>query len=96
MHYILLYNTVDDFIARRAPFRAAHLELAQQAYERGELVLAGALADSEGGAMLVFQGPSPAVAEAFAKVDPYVTNGLVTGWRVRLWTTVVGEGASPP
>jgi len=25
-----------------------------------------------------------------------VTNGLVTRWRVRPWTTVVGEGASNP
>jgi hypothetical protein len=28
--------------------------------------------------------------------DPYVSNGLVTGWRVRPWTTVVGEDAISP
>jgi hypothetical protein len=28
--------------------------------------------------------------------DPYVANGLVIRWRVRKWTTVVGEGASKP
>lgn len=95
MHYILFYDIVDNFVAKRAPFRAAHLELARHAHKRGELVLAGALADPEDGAVLVFRGPSPGRAEAFAKADPYVTGGLVTKWRVRKWTTVVGEGASP-
>jgi hypothetical protein len=96
MHIILFYDVVDDFVAKRAPFRAAHLELVRQAYARGELVLAGALAEPVDGAVLVFRGPLPQPAEAFAKADPYVTHGLVTRWRVRKWTTVVGEGASPP
>lgn len=96
MHYILFYDVVDDYVARRAQFRAAHLELARQAHARGDLVLGGALADPADGAVLVFRGPSPESAEAFAKADPYVTSGLVTRWRVRKWTTVVGDGASPP
>lgn len=32
----------------------------------------------------------------FYDVDPYVRNGLVKTWRVREWTTVVGEGAATP
>ena len=43
------------------------------------------------GAVLLFRGDSPEAAEAFARSDPYVLNGLVTAWRVRVWTTVVGE-----
>ena len=58
--------------------------------QRGELVLAGALAEPADGAVLVFRGESPDAAVAFAKADPYVKNGLVTAWRVRKWTTVVG------
>ncbi|MCI0569437.1 MAG: YciI family protein [Myxococcaceae bacterium] len=96
MHHILFYDVVDDYVVRRAEFRAAHLEHARRAHERGELVLAGALADPPDGAVLVFRGPSPEPAEAFAKADPYVIHGLVTRWRVRKWTTVVGEGATPP
>lgn len=95
MHSILFYETGDDFIGRRAPYRVEHLALAQQAYQRGELVLAGALAEPADGAVLVFRGPT-VVAEAFAKADPYVKNGLVKSWRVRKWTTVIGEGASAP
>ena len=30
----------------------------------------------------------------FARVDPYVVNGLVARWHVREWTTVVGELAA--
>ncbi|CFN74814.1 YciI-like protein [Bordetella pertussis] len=44
----------------------------------------------------MFTGDTPAAAEAFAAADPYVREGLVTHWRVRPWTTVVGEQASQP
>jgi uncharacterized protein len=66
------------------------------AHTRGELVLAGALADPTDGAVLVFRGDSPAAAEAFAAADPYVRHGLVTRWRVRAWATVIGDGATAP
>ena len=91
MHYLLFYDVVDDYVERRTPLRGMHLRHARAAHERGELVLAGALADPVDGAVLLFQGSSPAVAEEFAKADPYVRNGLVTTWRVREWTTVVGD-----
>jgi uncharacterized protein YciI len=94
MHYVLLYEVIDDYVARRAAFRAEHLRLATEAYARGEVVLAGALADPADGAMIVFRGSGPEAAEAFAKADPYVLNGLVKSWRVRKWNTVVGDGAS--
>jgi len=90
VHYLLLYDVVDDYVERRGQYRAAHLALARAAASRGELVLGGALANPADGAVLLFKGESPAAAEAFAKADPYVANGLVTRWRVRAWTTVVG------
>ncbi|HTK01452.1 MAG TPA: YciI-like protein [Bordetella sp.] len=96
MHYLLAYEFVPDYLARRAQYRDAHLDLAWQASSRGEMVLAGAVGDPLDGALLVFQADSPAVAEAFAKSDPYVTNGLVTRWTVKPWHTVVGEQATTP
>jgi uncharacterized protein YciI len=92
MHYLLMYDVVKDYVERRAPLRSAHIKLAREAAERGELVLGGALNPAEG-VMLLFRGDSPAAAEAFAKADPYVQNGIVTGWKVREWTTVVGRDA---
>src|SRR5438270_453997 len=96
VHYLLFYDVVPDYAERRLPFRAEHLALARAADARGELILGGAFADPIDGAVLLFQGDSPAVAEAFAAADPYVRNGLVTRWRVRTWTTVVGDGAAVP
>ena len=95
MHFLLFYDVVDDYVNRRAPYRAEHLSLIQKAYDRGELVMAGALADPPDGAVLVFRG-SPEPAEAFAQADPYVRNGLVKNWRVRKWNTVLGDGAQMP
>ncbi len=95
-HFLLSYELAPDYIERRPLFRAPHLALAWQAVERGELLLAGALGDPVEGALLLFQGESAAVAEAFARADPYVTNGLVTGWRVLPWATVVGDAAVDP
>ena len=91
-HFLLLYDVVDDYVARRAPFRDEHLRLAREAEARGELVLAGAY-DADGvfdGAILVFAGESPDVPTRFAEADPYVKNGLVTRWRVRRWNVAVG------
>ncbi len=96
MHYLLFYETAPDYLERRGQFRTEHLTLAWQAHARGELVLAGALADPVDGAVLLFQGGSPDVATRFAEADPYVRNGLVTRWQVRPWSTVVGDLASSP
>lgn len=96
MHYILTYDVVDDYIERRGAYRAAHFEHIRRAFDRGEVVLAGALANPADGAVIVFRGSSTAVAESFARADPYVLNGLVTAWRVREWTTVIGDGVEPP
>lgn len=63
---------------------------------QGDLVLGGALVNPVDGAVLLFQGESAAVAEAFAAEDPYVVNGLVRRWYVREWATVAGEGAVGP
>jgi uncharacterized protein YciI len=90
MYYLLLYNVVEDYVRRRAPLRDAHLKLAKEAHERGELLLAGAFDDPVDGAALVFRGTDRSVAERFAENDPYVRDGLVTSWRVRTWNVVVG------
>lgn len=93
-HFVLIYDVVEDYVERRTPFRAEHLALAQAAKANGDLFLAGAFANPVDGALLVFQGETGAAAEAFAQADPYVKNGLVRSWRVREWTTVVGDAAT--
>ncbi|HEY8024037.1 MAG TPA: YciI-like protein [Burkholderiaceae bacterium] len=96
MHFLLFYDLADDYLERRSEYRAAHLELAWRAKEKGELVLAGPLSEPVDQAILLFQGDTPEAAERFAKEDPYVRHGLVTDWQVRQWTTVVGDMATVP
>jgi uncharacterized protein len=96
MHYLLFYDVADDYLERRKTFRDSHIGYARAAIARGELVLGGALANPADTAILLFRGESPAGAEAFARSDPYVTNGVVKSWRVREWTTVVGPLAEVP
>ena len=96
MHYLLMYDVAPDYLTRRGEYRAEHLAMGWAAHARSELVLGGALADPVDGAVLLFRGDSPAVAERFAEADPYVRNGLVRSWRVRPWTTVIGADAATP
>jgi uncharacterized protein len=89
MHYLLMYEVVDDYVAKRTPFRDQHLALANEAAQAGELLLGGALAEPVDAAVLLFR--SQAAAEAFANNDPYVHNDLITKWTVRKWNTVAGS-----
>ena len=90
-YYALLYALIDDMVTRRVPFREEHLRLAAQAHERGELALAGALAEPVDRALLVFHVDDKSKVEAFARNDPYVVNGLAKKWEVRPWNVVVGN-----
>ena len=96
-YFVLTYDVVEDFVSKRTPFRPSHLKEVREAHARGELVMAGALGDPAG-ALLVFRAADKSVPERFAKADPYVKEGLVTNWRVRPWTVVVGQdpAETPP
>jgi uncharacterized protein len=96
MHFLLTYDVVEQYIEKRKPHRPDHFVHAQRAYDAGELMLAGALDEPVDAALFVFRGDHPGAAERFAENDPYVKNGLVKDWRVRKWTTVLGDGAQLP
>ena len=84
--HILFYEYVGDIMERRAPHREAHLGAIHAGKDDGRILMAGPLGDPPHGAAIVFA--NPAEAETFAQGDPYVTNGLVTSWRVEPWTLV--------
>jgi uncharacterized protein len=91
-YFVMSYELVDDYIARRTQYREEHLRLAREAESRGDLVLAGALSDPPDRALLVFDVPDQSLVEDFARKDPYVINGLVKRWEVRSWTVMIGGG----
>jgi uncharacterized protein len=88
-YYLLIYHVVEDYIDRRTPYREEHLRLAMEAFERGDLVLGGALADPPDKAVLVFRCKDKKTIEEFVKADPYVRNGLVSQWEIRRWNVVI-------
>ncbi len=88
-YYLLVYHVVDDYIRLRAPFREEHLRLVNEAHQRGELLIAGALTDPVDQAVLVFRLPDKSAIERFVLNDPYVINGLITRWDIRQWMVVV-------
>lgn len=93
-YFLLEYALVDDYVERRTPLRPEHLDLAQAAADRGELLLAGALMEPTDRAALVWSTDDRAPVEAFVQADPYVREGLVTSWTIRPWTVVRGFGHS--
>lgn len=95
-HFLLIYDYVPDYLERRTAYRPAHFALAKAAADRGALFLAGACTDGDPIGVLVFKTPDRRAVEDFARADPYVTNGIVTRWQVREWTTVLGKDAIAP
>jgi uncharacterized protein YciI len=90
MYFLVQYDFVENVVERRAPHREAHLKLVREAFARGEIVMGGAFSDPVDGAAIVFEANTPAVVEAFVRQDPYVVSGIVTRWRIRPWTVVIG------
>lgn len=90
MYWLLFYEYAPDYMERRTPTRPEHFAWANEFRERGELVIAGAYADPPDGALLVFRSDSRDTVERFIAGDPYKRAGLVTGYRIREWTVVIG------
>jgi uncharacterized protein YciI len=89
-HLLLTYDYVDDIVERRAPHRDAHLAQARAWLGDGRLIAAGAVGDPPTGALFVFSARPAEEVEAFVAADPYLSAGLVTGWRIAPWNVVVG------
>ena len=86
---LLFYDYVGDIVERRAPHRPAHLALIEEWVQAGRVLAGGATGDPPSGALIVFsQDGDP---EEWVRRDPYVSEGLVTAWRVEPWTVVAGS-----
>ena len=86
-HQILLYDYVEDAVEKRAPFREEHLALGNRWRDEGKLTHGGAVGDPPHGGVLVFT--AHADVQEFVDADPYVSGGIVTGFRVEPWNVVI-------
>jgi len=87
VHFILSYDYVPDDPEKRTPDRAAHLAHAESMQEAGPLFMAGAFDPPSDGPLFVLQADCASEIEP----NPYVTNGVATGWRVKPWKVVIGS-----
>ena len=89
---LLAYEYVPDIVARRAPYRDAHLAHVAAWHDGGELAIAGAFGDPPAGALFAFEVEDRSRVEEFVATDPYVVAGLVASHRIEPWTIVAHRG----
>lgn len=90
MYWLLIYDVVEDYIAKREPFRPAHLEVVHEAHAEGFLIMGGAYRDPADGAAILFGSDDVGAVERWAANDPYVKAGLITAWQVHNWNIGIG------
>lgn len=79
----MFYDVAPDAGPRLMEHYPAHFSRLREFHARGELIAAGPLGNPPASAMGIFA--SREAADAFIAEDPFVTNGLVSGWRVLEW-----------
>ena len=101
-YQVLFYDYVPNILEKRDPYRSAHFKHVMKLVDKGSLQLGGAWGvdgDEEfqdfgnkvvDGACVVFKGMTREEIVKFVKEDPYFVNGLISGYRIRPWTVVVG------
>ena len=89
MRFVLFYESSDD-VATKAPAHVpAHRARLEEFHNQGSLILVGVFGDPQTqGSMAVFT--TREAAEEFVRDDPFVLNGVVSGWEIREWHELFG------
>lgn len=77
---------------------AAHRDHLRSFLENGQLRAVGPFAD-DAGALWILDAESPEEVEEIVKADPYVTPGVIVGWKLRAlayWSAQEAKGARRP
>ena len=86
MKIVCFYEVAPDALPKLGAHFPAHRARLDDFHDRGVLLAAGPLGNPPEGAMAIFT--SREAAEEFIKEDPFVTNGLVSKWRLVEWNAV--------
>ncbi len=88
--YILFYESADDVASKAPAHFPAHLARWKEFQGQGTLLMIGTFANAqEEGSMAIFT--TREAAEAFARSDPFVLNGVVRRWSIREWNEVIAN-----
>jgi len=85
--YVLYYESAPDVLEKAPIHGPAHRAYWQEFLEKGSLLMIGPFANPKEGAMGIFT--TREAAEAFARDDPFVLNGVVMNWLVREWSECI-------
>ncbi len=86
--YVLFYESADDVRTKAPQFFPAHVARWKEFQNQGTLLMIGTFAKAqEEGSMAIFT--TREAAEAFAKNDPFVLNGVVRRWSIREWNEAI-------
>ena len=86
--YVLFYESADDVRAKAPPFFPAHVARWREFQNQGTLLMIGTFANpQEEGSMAIFT--TREAAQAFARNDPFVLNGVVRRWSIREWNEAI-------
>ena len=82
--YVLLYESADDVLEKAPAHYPAHSARLDAFHRDGTLLMVGPFGDPQReGSMAIFT--SREAAEDFIADDPFVLNGVVSGWEIREW-----------
>lgn len=73
---------------RRLAVRPEHRDYVHELFARGQIRMSGPLA-GDAGAILVYEAPDHAAAQALVDADPYTREGVVREVSLREWTVIV-------
>lgn len=84
---VLFYEPAEDVMSKAPVHFPAHQARLGAFHADGRLLMVGTWANPQEGSMAIFT--SREAAEAFVEEDPFVLNGVVSGWRIREWDEVL-------
>jgi uncharacterized protein YciI len=93
--YHIAVTTSDDYLSRREPHRAAHIERLQKLRAAG-IVIAGGPAPDAKSAELVYRLQQPRQLQPVIEEDPYWQAGAWTGYAPRSFSEFVDPWQLPP
>lgn len=86
--FVMWGSYCEDVLAKRAPFRQAHLDGLAQQKESGVLVTIGPTKDVTK-VFAIYEAPDEGTVRALVEGDPYWQNGIWTSYDVLEWIQAI-------
>jgi uncharacterized protein YciI len=85
--YVLLGTYCDNAVAKRTPYRQAHLEGLRSQKDEGVLLALGPTVDNTK-VFGLYEAPTEATVRQLVEADPYLQHGIWTDYTIYEWNQV--------